>query len=77
MLSQPTVDSVNEENDKGTDDDCTLADVMKGKKAKTSQEGQSSLGGDSLPSHPKGPRDAIRKHKSSAALGDDEDETPT
>jgi hypothetical protein len=33
MPSRPTVDSVSKEDDEGTDDDCTLADVMKGKKS--------------------------------------------
>jgi hypothetical protein len=36
MPSRPTIDSVNEEDDEDTDDDRTLVDVMKGKKAKTS-----------------------------------------
>jgi hypothetical protein len=36
MPSRPTIDSVREEEDEGTDDDCILADVIKGKKVKTS-----------------------------------------
>jgi hypothetical protein len=36
MPSRPRVVSVSGQDDEGSDDDCTLADVMKGKKAKTS-----------------------------------------
>jgi hypothetical protein len=41
------------EEELGTDDYRTLEDVMKGKRASTSQEGTSSSGGDLLPSHQK------------------------
>jgi hypothetical protein len=58
MPSLPSTVSVSEEDDEGTDDDHTLADVVKSKKAKTSQEGPSSPGGDSLSSHLKGLRAA-------------------
>jgi hypothetical protein len=34
--SRPPIDSVDEEDDEATDDDCTLADVMRGKKVKIS-----------------------------------------
>jgi hypothetical protein len=72
MPSRPIVDSV---DDEGIDDNCTFADVMKGKKAKASQEDQSSPSGDSLPSHPKGLRAVTRKRKASIISGGDEDET--
>jgi hypothetical protein len=39
MLSRPTIDSEGREDDEGTDDDRILAEVTKGKKTKTSQEG--------------------------------------
>ncbi|RLM94102.1 hypothetical protein C2845_PM08G15110 [Panicum miliaceum] len=64
------------EDEEGTDDDCTLAEVIKGKKTKTAQEGQSSPGGDPLPSHPKGPRAATRKSRASPSPGGAEDEIP-
>lgn len=69
--SRPTAVSLSEEDDEGTDDDRTLADVLKGKNAKTSQEGLGSPGADSLPSHPKGLRAATRKRKDSAVLDGD------
>jgi hypothetical protein len=55
--SRPTAVSLSEADDEGTYDDRTLADVLKGKNAKTSQEGLSSPGGDSLPRGPP-PRNA-------------------
>jgi hypothetical protein len=76
MPSRPPAVFVSEEDNEGTDDDRTLSDVMKGKKAKTSQEGQSSSGSDSLPSHPKGLRATTRKCKASAVSGGNEDERP-
>jgi hypothetical protein len=54
-----TVTSEEEEGDE-IDDDRTLAEVIKGKSLKTSEKGASSLGGDLLPNHPKGPRAATR-----------------
>jgi hypothetical protein len=76
MPSRPPVVSISEEDSESTDDAHTLADVMKGKKVKTSQEGQSSTSGDSLSSHPKGLRAATRKCKGSVVSSGNEDETP-
>jgi hypothetical protein len=58
MPSRPAIDSESVEDDEGTNDNRTLAEVIEGKKTKTPQEGQSSPGGDPLPNHPKGPRAA-------------------
>jgi hypothetical protein len=75
-ISRPTIDPVSGEEYEGTNDDRTLAEVMKSKKAKTSQEDTNSPGGDLLPNHPKKLRATARKRKASASLGRDEDETP-
>jgi hypothetical protein len=67
--------SEEEEGDE-TDDDRTLAEVIKGNSMKTSKEGASSPSGDLLPSHPKKPRVTTRKHRESASLGGNDEETP-
>jgi hypothetical protein len=54
--------SEEEEGDE-TDDDRTLAEVIKGNSMKTSKEGASSPSGDLLPSHPKKPRVTTRKRR--------------
>jgi hypothetical protein len=73
--SWPTIDPVSREEDEGTDDYCTLAEVIKSKRTRTSQEGMTCSSGD-LPSHLKKPRVASRKCKASASPCDDGDETP-
>jgi hypothetical protein len=42
MPSRPAIDSESVEDDEGTNDNRTLAEVIEGKKTKTPQEGQSS-----------------------------------
>jgi hypothetical protein len=74
--SRPTIDPISGEEDEGTDDDRTLAEVIKGKRKRTSQEGMSSSGGDLLPNHPKKPRVASQKRRACASPGDVGDETP-
>jgi hypothetical protein len=75
-ISRPSCDLVSEEEDEGTDNGRTLVNVIKTKKAKTSQESASSPGGDLLPSHSSKQRVTAQKHKVRASPGDDEDETP-
>jgi hypothetical protein len=58
---------MSEKEDEGTDDDHSLAELIRSKKAKTSQEGASSLGGDLLPSHSNKPRVAAQKQKARAS----------
>jgi hypothetical protein len=53
MPSRPTIDSESMEDDEGTDDDRTFAEVIKGIKTKTAQKSQSSPGGDPMPNHPR------------------------
>jgi hypothetical protein len=75
MSSQPAIYLENVEDNEGTDDDKTLAEVIKGDKMKTSQEVASSPNGVLLPSHPKKSRVTARKRRASTLLGGDE-ETP-
>jgi hypothetical protein len=58
--SRPIIDPVSGEKDEVTDDDRTLAEVIKRKRTRTSQESMSSFGGD-FPSHSKKPRVASQK----------------
>ncbi|RLM54317.1 transposon protein, putative, unclassified [Panicum miliaceum] len=76
MPSRSAIDSESMEDDEGTNDDRTLAEVIKGTKTKTTQESESSAGGDPLPNHPKGPRAATWKLRASASPGGAEGETP-
>jgi hypothetical protein len=76
--TRPLANAASSEEEEGdeTDSDCTLAEVVKGKSKKASQEGASSPGGDLLLSHPTKSRVTARKHKASALLGGDDEETP-
>jgi hypothetical protein len=69
--TRPLAIAASSEEDEGdkTDDDRTLAEVIKGKSMKTSQEGASSPGGDLLSSHPKKPQVTTRKHRASTFAG--------
>jgi hypothetical protein len=67
---------VSEEEDEGTENGRTLAEVIKSKKEKTSQEGGSSHGGELLPSYSSIKRVTTQKRKASVSPGGDEEETP-
>jgi hypothetical protein len=71
-----TTASGEEEDGDEIDSNRTLAEVIKSKSMKTSQEGASSPGGNLLPSHPKKPRITARKRRPSALPGGDDEETP-
>jgi hypothetical protein len=75
-ISRPSHDLVSEEEEEGTDNDCTLAEVIRSKKTSATQEGASSPGGDLFPSHPKEARVAARKRKTSASPRVNDDGTP-
>lgn len=74
-ISWPTIYPVSGEENEGTDDDHTLAEMMKNKKTKTSQEGANSPGGDLLPGRLNKPRINTLKRKASISPGGDGDET--
>jgi hypothetical protein len=64
-ISNADIDPINSEEDQDSNDSRPLAEVMKGKGKKTTQESADSPGGDLLPSHPRGPRATDRKRKAS------------
>jgi hypothetical protein len=64
-------------NDEGddTDDDLTLADLLKKSSMSTAQEDTSLPDGELLPSHPKKPMVTARKHKATIFIVDDDEQS--
>jgi hypothetical protein len=74
-VSSPVDDPAGEEDDEA-EDDRTLAEVIKNKKATASQEGMSSPGDALFPGHRKKKRIAFRKRKASASPSGNDDNVP-
>ena len=70
QVNRPRLDPVSSDLLSSSDDDITLVELLGKAGQKTSQEVEVTSVGDSLPSHPKGPR-IVRKRKADIASSDD------
>jgi hypothetical protein len=65
----PDLDPLIEDEDEGTDDDCTLADLKRKRRASTSKEGACSPSGELFSSIPEKPIVTMRKRPATSSAG--------